>query len=531
MNQQHPRPSDERRRLLNQEVSIPVVSNFFPIERYYDAADAAYGGFQEAFKDPRRLDETFVFGKRYCSFFVNGISTHNYYKLPKYKSHKDKHNRQVMDVLNRLEEVTKRMDVEELQKQKEREEQMKRELERRAREEKRSYEELQQRVLRQQQFSNQSSKPGESVESAAMSKLEQLRVNIDMKQEGTGRVNSSANSAQQRIRRDPSGEKPIGGPTSRFHLPPDEEEAGLPPPLLPPSENGHAPGAPPPPSYNQAVSTQRNGRYRPETIASQSIGIASVEKPAKRRERIPMAKLQEMYRSDYKKYQQAGHIVIQPLGTHQGRYSSSTNGCTVISALVAAAHLTSRPTPVSDGEIDSIIDQKCGPILRKIRGKLGLGDHALIIPSDVHDQLVDDKILHQNYFIGAAGGNVMDPEHMGEFLKLLVSGEDGKSKFSKSAATFFFREHVISMVKTPVGKGEVRYDLVDSLPGALNVGRSTGTRTQCKDLASLQVLLRWYTSRKFSPSDCSYIDRNEWSDAQADVDPRVFQGFVWAVKS
>jgi hypothetical protein len=28
--------------------------------------------------------------------------------------------------------------------------------------------------------------------------------------------------------------------------------------------------------------------------------------------------------------------------------------------------------------------------------------------------------------------------------------------------------------------------------------------------------------------NCHYIDANPWDDALADVDPRVFQGFVWS---
>jgi len=521
------RPSDERRERLKQALSVPVVSNFFPIERYYDAATTAYDGFQEVCNDPKRLDEAYVYGKRYCLFCLDAIPKHNYYKLPKNKALRDKHNRQVNKVIVQLEEVAQQMDVQEIRLQKEREVQAKREAEERARREQLKYEELMQRAQMQQRIPSQS-RPGESVADSAMSKLEKLKFDLSTTQEGTGRVNSAASSSLQRIRRDPSGEEPSTIRTSRYHLPSDDDEDDelLPPPLPPPCHNGLLPGATQPPAYDQVVSTQRNGRYRPGSLMNQSIGIVTTEIPAKRRERIPMAKLQEMYRNDYNRYQQAGSITVTPLGTYQGRNSSSTNGCTVISALVAAAHLTSRPAPVSDAEINGIIDIQCGPILRKIRGKLGLGGHALIIPSDVHDQLVDDKILHQEYFIGAAGGNVMDPNHMGEFLKLVVRGEDGKSEFSKSAATFFFREHVISIVKTPIGQGQCCFDLIDSLP----TSGGLGSRTRCKDVNSLQVLMRWYTSRKFSSSDCSHIDRNEWNDAMADVDPRVFQGFVWAVK-
>jgi hypothetical protein len=92
--------------------------------------------------------------------------------------------------------------------------------------------------------------------------------------------------------------------------------------------------------------------------------------------------------------------------------------------------------------ICSIIDHKAGPILREIRHKVVLGPHALIIPSDVHNHLVDRKILRQKHFSGAAGGNIMDRAHYGEFLRLLALGEDGKSGANKAAATLFFQEHV-----------------------------------------------------------------------------------------
>ena len=40
--------------------------------------------------------------------------------------------------------------------------------------------------------------------------------------------------------------------------------------------------------------------------------------------------------------------------------------------------------------------EQCVPLLRKIRSKLGLDGSALIIPSDVHDYLVDHKWLFQH---------------------------------------------------------------------------------------------------------------------------------------
>ena len=238
-----------------------------------------------------------------------------------------------------------------------------------------------------------------------------------------------------------------------------------------------------------------------------------------------MRQLQEQYKEEYMKHEQMWKIVVSSLSTYQGRIGASTNGCTVISALVAANHLASH-SGITDSQIAEVIDRQCGPILQEIRGKLGLDERALIIPSDVHDHLVDCKILKQKDFIGAAGGNIMEPDHIGEFIKLLSVGEDGKGASRKAAATLFFQEHVVSIVKCPVGQNQSFYDLVDSIPNMSNGGMATHTR--CSDVESLEVLLRWYASRKFSDSHCSYIDQNAWDDNSADFDPRVFQGFVWA---
>jgi hypothetical protein len=198
---------------------------------------------------------------------------------------------------------------------------------------------------------------------------------------------------------------------------------------------------------------------------------------------------------------------------------NSTNGCTVIAALIAAHHLTS-PTSITDSAIMQVIDQECLPVLRDIRCKLGLDGYPLIIPSDVHDHLVDKKILKQKEFVGAAGGNVMDPDHMGEFLNLLSVGKDGNGEFRKAAATFYFQGHVICIVKsTTMVNGRYSptsyYELVDSLPGLISDGRSKATRTRCKDLDALQVLMKFYTTSKLSASHWSFIDRNAWDESRA----------------
>ena len=47
--------------------TIPTVSNFFPLERYYEASDKVLQTFETAF-EARRLDEAYVYGMRYCTF-------------------------------------------------------------------------------------------------------------------------------------------------------------------------------------------------------------------------------------------------------------------------------------------------------------------------------------------------------------------------------------------------------------------------------------------------------------------------------
>jgi hypothetical protein len=557
------RPSDLRRKALNAELTVPSVSNFFPIENYYDAADKVYESFQLAFQQSlsqqnknkkKPLDDAYVYGKRYCTFCIQAIPEHNYYNATRYRSLQVQHTRQVTKVLTQLEQVAAEMDKEELEKQKQREIQIQKNKEERERIERKQYEDLQRRVQRQMQQSKQtqnqkSDEKPDNMEASALSKLELLM------------RKPAENVPEGSIRRDPSGEEPKkGSPSTRYRLNFDDDdesdEGGIPPPILPPSSSSNGsissgseqPSAPP--SYDQAlrsrpflgpgdkvhhVGTNNNknmpmfGYTSPSTVATPE-QAPSRKQPKKKGLGMPMKQLQKKFVQDYVRHQREGKIEVSAIDTYQGRTRDSTNGCTVISALVAAFHLVSQ-SGITNSQVCQVIDRECGPLLREIRNKLGLGESALIIPSDVHDHLVDRKVLHQKHFEGAAGGNIMDPDHFGEFIKLISVGDDGKAPWSrKAAATLFFREHVISIVKLPVGPNQVFYDLVDSLPGLATNGRNLASRTRCKDVKSLEVLLRWYTSRKFSDSNCAHIDSNPWDDNMADMDPRVFQGFVWAAK-
>jgi hypothetical protein len=532
------RPSDQRRKALRDEITLPIVSNFFPIERYYEAAEKVYVEFQltssalqstqssdsqvETIWDENYntvLDLCFVYGKRYCLFCINAIPTHNYYGTPKYKALHSMHMVQLSKVVSTLEDAANQMDIQE---------------------------ELRARLLRQQQ---------EELDRQAQTRLEQWQQQLQQ-QKQSNNTNPTAvdvqQSAMDKLKLLQQSSHPTSTLTSsstRYHFVDDSGDSdtdsvpnhslslnGI-TPLLPPPQPSSVPT---PPSYDAIVKTSR---FHPSSTAASYVRPPPteerIEQPLPRKDQTPkvtsIRQLQIHYKNMYLKYQQCGKISVYPIDTYQGRVSESTNGCTVISALIAARHLndSTRGTFISNDLIKYVIDTQCGPILRTIRRKLGLGGHALIIPSDVHDHLVDAKILHQDYFAGASGGNIMDQQHYGEFLKLLSDTDYGssttKTSNGKAGATLFFHEHVISIVKfTDATTNRIYFDLIDSMPGILENGKSMATRTRCCDAGSLEVLLLWYASRKFSESNCTYIDRNAWDDSMADLDPRVFQGFVWS---
>jgi hypothetical protein len=313
-------------------------------------------------------------------------------------------------------------------------------------------------------------------------------------------------------------------------LPPElqDEITVLPPPLPETTET--------PPSYRDIISKQ--SYFGPSTVglqpshsavnssAPQAPSYDSIVKGPQTKATLPTKKLSlRQYIAQaalkYSEYLRKGRIQISVLNTYQGRVSGSLNGCTVISACVVSKHLQGRG--VTDAEVQAVIDRDCIPLLSAIRSKLGLGASSLIIPSDVHDYMVDHKLLYQHKFVGASGGNICDQNHVQEVYKML-EGEPGRTQHLKAGATLFFREHVISIVKFPTSPTEAVYDMVDSLPTV----DGKATRTRCSSIKALKVLLEWYTSHKFSDSNITLMERNPWDDAMADFDPRVFQAFVWA---
>jgi hypothetical protein len=501
------------------------VSNFFPLERYFEASDKLIQAFQNSF-DKRQLDEAFVYGLRYCEFCMEGIRHHDYYDATTFGARRQQMGKRINDVVVKLELVAEWMDEEERLKEEKRQALLKRqqeEIRRKQREvEQKRIEELQKRIA-EQKSSSASSMPVQNLEESALAKLQRLNQPQDVSV--PPKPPERSKSITWNLPAEPDGQ--LLSQTS-------SDSRDLPPPLLPPPDGSDDGQPSAPPSYTSILkqssyfgpgrASTSSSSLEPEQYTAPSydqIAKLSKKKPRPLKQ-PPIRELISQTAAKHREFQREQKIQISPLKTYQGRVTGSTNGCTVISACIVSKHMETHGG-VTDAQITSVVDKECVPILRAIRSKLDLGGASLIIPSDVHDYLVDHKLLFQHKFVGAAGGNIVDPTHAGELINLL-QGEPGKTSHLKAAATLFFREHVVSIVKFPTSSTDAIYDMVDSLPTC----NGRGSRTRCHSLDALKVHLGWYCTRKFSDSNVTYIERNTWDDNMADFDPRVFQAFVWA---
>lgn len=193
--------------------------------------------------------------------------------------------------------------------------------------------------------------------------------------------------------------------------------------------------------------------------------------------------ISRLYRDDFEDLRKNQVIKVSYLDTYQGRVKESVNGCTVIAPLLAIHHLCNDEqlidrnkvlnerresasvrsyeyrsngfgTGIEDETIRLVIDTQAPLVLPRVRKKLGLPEGALIIPSDVHDFLIQENFLLSEQFAGVYGGNILDDGHLSQFVDYLSTfgngvgcdddtGEAVESR--KIAATFFFHEHVVSL--------------------------------------------------------------------------------------
>eukprot|EP00979_Chaetoceros_neogracilis_P015636 scaffold6294_cov268-Chaetoceros_neogracile.AAC.3 len=198
---------------------------------------------------------------------------------------------------------------------------------------------------------------------------------------------------------------------------------------------------------------------------------------------IEIATLAQLYRDDFEDMRRNQIISVTYLDTYQGRVRDSMNGCTVIAPLLAIHHLcsedklrdrnkvllqgrntesqrqsdpyqTSTSKGIQNETIRAVIDVQAAMVAPLVRDRLGLPKDALIIPSDVHDYFIDENYLSSSQFAGVFGGNMLDENHLQNFIEFIHrfgrskgadidTGEPVRSR--KIAATFFFHEHVVSL--------------------------------------------------------------------------------------
>lgn len=203
--------------------------------------------------------------------------------------------------------------------------------------------------------------------------------------------------------------------------------------------------------------------------------------------------LSEIYKDDFVELRNSSHIIVTYVDTYQGRLRGSLNGCTVIAPLLAIHHICSDETKCSrnsilmegrttsenpgakdenpssttsfstavdgclhDDIVRVVIDIQAPKILNLVRNKLNLHQDALIIPSDVHDYLIQQNILHQQQFIDVLGGNILNDDHLSAFITKFDETSatyscqiqsNGLCSCKNVSATFFFHEHVVSIHK------------------------------------------------------------------------------------
>lgn len=209
-----------------------------------------------------------------------------------------------------------------------------------------------------------------------------------------------------------------------------------------------------------------------------------------------------IYQEDFNEMRNSDQICVSFVDTYQGRIPGSSNGCTVIAPLLAIHHLcnekalsersnilmsgklndSERSTeqrrkeqysnPADDERIENsssleamdketikmVIDVQAPLVLPKVRGGLGLHADALIIPSDVHDYFMNENMLHQNQFVDVFTGNILDDISLAKFIEAMAGAGAGAGssaskdeemvKEKKLAATLYFHEHVISVLRT-----------------------------------------------------------------------------------
>ena len=452
------------------------LQNLCPISKYYAAADIVLEQFKQHLADGD-LDAAYIIGRRFALFSTVSLPGHDYYTSPnadlvrlRLKNQKDAQwvttgIERIVKVMDKQEREKEAAELERIRKQKEEEERAQLEWEQR----------MKQRLasVSSSTASLLSTTSDDGGEADLLSKLASLNALFPREESDEKEATPTAPKQDHHDNNVESEE-----------LPP------LPPPMAPPEidklggssssalaaatsavdqlkSNGATPlfEEQPSPIYSDLfLDVLRTSSVSNSTELRQStssLSTATPTAPAKpiRQPRIPIRSIQQTCTQQLQSCIESKQIEFIRLGTYQGRLASSsskydsTNGCAVISPLVVATHIypqhvykaqpksllqpqTSTITSkygISNVAINEIIDKRAPLILSVVRSKLGLSKHALIIPSDVHDYLVDENILPQDKFVGVCGGDIMDERHLKELVEMILNGHEGsKSKKSKS---------------------------------------------------------------------------------------------------
>ncbi|CAJ1960175.1 unnamed protein product [Cylindrotheca closterium] len=276
---------------------------------------------------------------------------------------------------------------------------------------------------------------------------------------------------------------------------------------------------------------------------------------------------------DFEQLYKKGRVRITQMSTYQGKNPLSTNGCAVIAPLMCIHHFVNESSipdhGLPDRVVEEVLDDETPNLLPMIRRKLGLVDSAFLIPSDAHEALMQEDLLSEKQFRNVLGGNILDESHLIPLVEEL-----SKIGEKKIGATFFFHEHVVSILQLRQDERTVWFDLIDTLPheetllrgpskwaSSRNHGddskisnddsyrilsdfsdvdlaagvvvddvpdQEPAARIRCLDAEALRIALQWYACSVFSMEDATYIDTYQWDDNLADFDPRVFQAFIWS---
>jgi hypothetical protein len=295
-------------------------------------------------------------------------------------------------------------------------------------------------------------------------------------------------------------------------------------------------------------------------------------------QQVPVSVLAKQYREKYELLRENGSINVRFLDTYQGRIAESTNGCTVVAPLMCINYFTSEGTDgmngIADDLINHVIDVHTVGVLPEVRSKLGLPEDSFIVPSDVHDYLIDTGLLSTSQFVGVCGGSILDDDHIDQFKStlLLLNDERERKRLrgKRLGATFFFAGHVIAFHRIN-HEGCDHIELIDSLPNheIWKIRQSSSdmsdyedrdpsetssrcsdknydedvwerserldfeenrnaVRVRCLDVRHMDTLIRHYALSKFSDEEKRFCDEHVWQEANSHFDPRVFQAFIWA---